>query len=355
MNKQRIRRLESYLQKEGFEALLFTSPENLRYASGFGGGEGVVILGAGKRILLTDSRYILQAEKEAEGFTVLEYTRRWEEVAAAIREAGIRRLGFESYHVTHETYRDLRRCTKKIFLAPLPKTVKSIRAIKEKEEVVRIRRAAGIAERGLAKIIPQIKPGAKERELALSLECQIRQEGADKVSFELIVVSGRRGACPHGAPGRKAIRRGEFVTIDFGAVYDGYCSDETCTVMVGQPKAEQIRVYGAVKEAHDEAIARVAPGVKFSEIDATARRVLEKAGLNTYFRHGTGHGVGLAVHEAPALYPLVAGEVETGMVFTVEPGVYIPHWGGVRIEDMVEVTRYGCELITRRSKKLLIL
>jgi Xaa-Pro aminopeptidase len=166
------------------------------------------------------------------------------------------------------------------------------------------------------------------------------------------VVSGKRGAYPHGTPSRKEIKKGEFVTIDFGAVYRGYCSDETCTLMVGRPTLQQKKVYEAVKEAHDKAIAAVAPGVKFTTIDSAARKVLEKAGLGKYFRHGTGHGVGLAVHEAPSISSRGEGVVEAGMVFTIEPGVYIPNWGGVRIEDMVEATRHGCQLITGIPKAL---
>jgi Xaa-Pro aminopeptidase len=240
----------------------------------------------------------------------------------------------------------------KAALVPAPRSIKEIRAIKEKEEISYMRKAARIAERGFIQLIPQITVKHREKELALTLEYHIRKAGADRVPFEIIVVSGKRGAYPHGTPGRKEIKKGEFITIDFGAAYQGYCSDETCTLIVGRPTLQQKRVYEAVKEAHDQAISVVTPGVKFTTIDATARKVLEKAGLGKYFRHGTGHGVGLAVHEAPSISPRGEGEAEAGMVFTVEPGVYIPNWGGVRIEDMVEVTRHGCQLITGIPKDL---
>lgn len=353
MNSARIKRLYDRLNKEGIEAFLFTSPENLRYVCGFTGGEGAVFITPKQKLVLTDSRYVLQAEREAEGFRVLESNRRWEDVASAIKGSGVKRVGFESYHLTHESYVELRRRSK-VALIPAPMSIKEIRAIKEKEEISYMRKAARIAERGFTQLIPQITVKHREKELALTLEYHIRKAGADRTPFEIIVVSGKRGAHPHGTPSRKEIKKGEFVTIDFGAAYEGYCADETCTLVVGRPTPQQKRVYEAVKEAHDQAIAAVAPGVKFTTIDAAARKVLEKAGLGKYFRHGTGHGVGLAVHEAPSISPQGEGAAEAGMVFTVEPGVYIPNWGGVRIEDMVEVTPHGCRLITQISKKLQI-
>jgi Xaa-Pro aminopeptidase len=354
VNSARIKRLYDRLKKEGIEAFLFTSPENLRYVSGFTGGEGAVFITPEQKLVLTDSRYVLQAEREARGFRVLESSRRWEDVASAIKDSGVRRVGFESYHLTHEAYVALRRRSR-VALVPAPLPIKEIRAIKEKKEISYMRKAARIAERGLTQLIPQITVKRREKELALTLEYHIREGGADRIPFEIIVVSGKRGAHPHGAPSTKEIKKGEFVTIDFGAAYQGYCSDETCTLIKGRPTLQQKKVYEAVKEAHDKAISAVAPGVKFADIDLAARRVLERAGLGKYFRHGTGHGVGLAVHEAPSISPRGEGVVEAGMVFTVEPGVYIPNWGGVRIEDMVEVTSHGCKLITGIPKELQII
>jgi Xaa-Pro aminopeptidase len=351
VDKERIKRLYGYLKKEGIEAFLFTSPENIRYISGFTGGEGMVFLTPHKRVLFVDSRYVLQAKKEAKRFTVKEYIERWEDVVSLIKNEGCRNLGFESYHLTHESYVELKRQLK-VPLIQGPRSIKNIRSVKEQKEISLIRKAAEIAEQGFKEIIPQIANTPKEKDIALRLECSIKELGSEKTPFEIIVVSGKRGAHPHGTPGKKEIRKGEFVTIDFGAVYRGYCSDETCTLIVGRPTLQQKKVYELVKEAHDQAISVVTPGVKFTTIDSVARRVLENAGLGKYFRHGTGHGVGLAVHEAPSISPKGEGVVKEGMVFTIEPGVYIPNWGGVRIEDMVEVTRHGCQLITGISKDL---
>jgi Xaa-Pro aminopeptidase len=297
---------------------------------------------------------VLQAEKEAKGFAIKEYHGRWEEVASVIKNAGCGNVGFESYHLTHESYVELKRHLK-IPLTPNPKSIKAFRSVKEPKEISLIKKAATIAEQGLKALISQIRSKQREQDLALTLECNIRKLGAEKIPFEIIVVSGKRGAYPHGAPCRKEIKKGEFVTIDFGAIYQGYCSDETCTLIVGKPTQRQKKVYEAVKEAHDQAIAAVAPGVKFTAIDSAARKVLKKAGLDKYFRHSAGHGVGLAVHEAPLISPRGEGVAVPGMVFTIEPGVYIPNWGGVRIEDMVEVTRHGYQLITRVPKELQII
>jgi Xaa-Pro aminopeptidase len=349
-----MRRLCGHLKREGIEAFLFTSPENLRYVSGFTGGEGAVLLTPRRSILFVDSRYMLQAEREAKGFTVKEYRRRWEEVASAIKDAGCGKVGFESYHLTHESYVELRRHLK-IPLIPSPRSIKTTRSVKEQKEISLIKKAAMIAEQGFKKLVLQIGSKRRERDVALTLENYIRDFGAEKIPFEIVVVSGKRGAYPHGTPGRKEIKKGEFITLDFGAVYQGYCSDETCTLIKGRPTLQQQRVYDAVKKAHDKAISVVAPGVKFTAVDAAARTVLEKAGLGKHFRHGTGHGVGLAVHEAPSISPQGEGVAEAGMVFTIEPGVYIPNWGGVRIEDMVEVTPHGCRLITRIPKDLQII
>ena len=204
-------------------------------------------------------------------------------------------------------------------------------------------------------ILGEIKAGIEERAVSLLLEFQIKKSGAEATPFPFIVASGKRGSLPHGLASGKKIRRGEFITVDFGAVYEGYCSDETCTVVVGKPTKKQISVYQVVKDAHDKAISRIKPGVRKKDIDRAAREVIEKAGLGKYFGHGTGHGVGLAVHEEPRIAPRQKGVIEAGMVFTIEPGVYIPGWGGVRIEDMVWVTRDGCDLMSSVPKELICL
>lgn len=350
----RLRRLYSYLRKEKLEAFLFSSPENLLYLTGFRGGEGCAFISPHKKILFVDSRYIFQAKKEAQGFVIKEYHNKWEEVAIAINDAKCKRVSFESNYITYEDFLEFRRYLQ-AELVPGSNFIKNLRTIKEPEEIFLIKKAVLIAETGFQRIIPSIGIKKKEREISLMLEFYIREGGAEKIPFEIIVASGESGAYPHGNPENKEIKKGTFVIIDFGAVYQGYCSDETRTLIIGSPTLQQKKVYEAVKEALNNAISIIAPGVKFTTIDLAARKVLEKEGLGKYFCHGIGHGVGLAVHEAPTISFNSEGVAEVGMVFTIEPGVYIPGWGGVRIEEMVEVTPHGCNLLTNITKELQVI
>jgi Xaa-Pro aminopeptidase len=212
-----------------------------------------------------------------------------------------------------------------------------------------------MASEALLETLDRVRPGVTEREIALELEFAMRRRGADKTSFDFIVASGARGALPHGKASDKAIGRGELVTIDFGAIYSGYNSDETVTVAVGKPDTRQEEIYGIVKDAHDFALAAVRPGIAFRELDARARNHIEEKGYGKFFGHGLGHGVGLEVHEKPVVSYRGEGEVAEGMVFTIEPGIYIPDWGGVRIEDTVLVESDGCRLLTKVPKDLIVL
>ena len=212
-----------------------------------------------------------------------------------------------------------------------------------------------MASEALLETLDRIRPGATEREIALDLEFAMRRRGVDKTSFDFIVASGVRGALPHGKASDKVIGQGELVTIDFGAIYTGYNSDETVTVAVGKPDLRQQEIYGIVKDAHDCALEAVKPGLSFKELDARARNYIEGKGYGKYFGHGLGHGVGLEVHEKPVVSSRGEGAVVEGMVFTIEPGIYIPDWGGVRIEDTVLVESDGCRLLTKVPKELMIL
>ncbi|RQW77102.1 MAG: M24 family metallopeptidase, partial [Geobacter sp.] len=213
-------------------------------------------------------------------------------------------------------------------------------------------RSAAIASAALLHVLTQVKPGAVERDIALALEFSLKQAGADDKSFDFIVASGPRGALPHGKASDRVIGTGELVTIDFGGIYRGYCSDETVTVAVGEPDARQREIYGIVKDAHDLAIAAAKPGISFRDLDGKARAYIDAKGYGRYFGHGLGHGVGLEVHEKPVVSSRGEGVAEEGMVFTIEPGIYIPDWGGVRIEDTVVVERDGCRTLTKVPKEL---
>lgn len=304
--------------------------------------------------LVVDSRYIHQAKNECPGIRALESNDRVGAIQTLARREGVNRIGFDPRRVTLSQFEELKQGSD-IKWMPLSKGLDAVRQKKDSEEKRLLKKAASISSAALVAILGTIEAGMKEQELSLLLELEIKRGGAEAIPFPFIVASGKRGALPHGLASNKRIRKGEMVTIDFGAVYRGYCSDETTTLAVGRPTEKQRRVYRAVKEAHDRAIGKVRPGVERRTIDAAARNVIEKAGLGKFFGHGTGHGVGLAIHEEPRIAPKQRGAIEAGMVFTIEPGVYIPGWGGVRIEDMVWVTKDGCELMSSVPKELLCL
>jgi Xaa-Pro aminopeptidase len=240
-------------------------------------------------------------------------------------------------------------------LQPLGAALDDLRVIKSMDELQLLARCSEIASEALLGVLASIKPGAREREVALALEFAMRRTGADDKSFDFIVASGPRGALPHGKAGDKVIQAGELVTIDFGAVYAGYHSDETVTVAVGTPDSRQMEIYTTVKDAHDKAMEAVRPGIGLKELDGVARQFIEERGYGAYFGHGLGHGVGLEVHEKPTVSFRSDQTAEEGMVFTIEPGIYIPGWGGVRIEDTVVVTMDGCRPLSKVPKQLMIL
>jgi Xaa-Pro aminopeptidase/Xaa-Pro dipeptidase len=334
------------------DALLILSEKNIRYLTGFTGGDGALMAGPEWLTLLVDGRYVTQARAEARGVEVFEFRNRVDGIAAVVRERAIGEIGFESPAFTVEEYFKLQERLPEATLRPLPKDFEFLRAVKDESEIDRIREAARIAGEALAAVREMIRPGVREKEIALELEYRMRRDGAEQVSFETIVAAGANSALPHATPGRRAIADGDCVLIDYGAVCDGYHSDETCTFVVGRASEHQREVYRLVLEAHDRAIRAIRAGVSCGEIDRIARLCLVEAGLGGLFSHGAGHGVGLDVHEAPRL---AAGREEilrAGMVVTVEPGVYLPGVWGIRIEDTVLVTEEGCEILTRTSKDL---
>lgn len=334
--------------------MLITSPENVRYLSGFCGTEGTLLLTRREGFFLTDGRYTTQAKEEVVNFSVITFKEKWKEVGKLIKKLKIKSLGFESKNLTVAFLCDLEKEVRAVTLKPYAEALDSLRAVKDAEEIKILKKAALIAARSLAEVLPMIKPGVREKEIAAELEYRMRQKGGDEIAFQTIVASGYRSALPHGTASTKKIRPGEFVIIDYGVSYQGYSSDETCTLLVGKPSKKQIRVYETVKKAHDLAIAAVKPGKNLKDIDAAARRYIEKKGYKKYFTHGTGHGIGLCVHEPPLVSFRSKEKIKKGMVFTVEPGIYLPQWGGVRIEDTVVVKSDGCEPVTMSDKGLKI-
>lgn len=354
MLKDRRSRLAPWFVREQLDCLVVEHPPNLRYLTGFSGSTGLVALTPDLGWFVCDSRYTLQARQEVPELSVVEHSRRYEALAQLCNEYGWQRVGFEAAHCLVSTQQELFKQLPGTTLVALPAELDEIRDRKDQHELEALAEVADLASQALQSVLPLIRPGLVESELALELEIAMRRRGAEGRGFDFIVASGQRGAMPHGRASAKQIQAGELVTIDFGAVLNGYHSDETVTIGVGQLDQRQRRIYAVVLEAHDRAIAAVRPGISCKELDAVARTYISDQGFGEFFGHGLGHGVGLEIHEKPTLSPRSEAVLDAGMVVTIEPGIYIPDWGGVRIEDTVVVTDTGCRLLTGVPKELIV-
>ncbi|HWQ62334.1 MAG TPA: aminopeptidase P family protein, partial [Negativicutes bacterium] len=272
----------------------------------------------------------------------------YETLAAEINALGGERIGFESDHTAWDDFRKMSE-----FVKLFPLHLDKLRMVKDEAELAALRVAVRLADAAFDHILAYIRPGVSEREIALELEFFMRKKGAEKAAFDIIVASGQRSALPHGLAGDKRIAAGEFVTMDFGAVYEGYHSDITRTVVVGKASSRQREIYDLVRAAQQAGLDAITAGRPGCEVDGAARRVIGDAGYGEYFGHGLGHGVGLAIHEEPRLSPVGDVVLAPNMTVTVEPGVYLPDWGGVRIEDTVVVTANGVQILTASSKELI--
>jgi Xaa-Pro aminopeptidase len=353
MLKNRRSRLTPFFEDHKLDVLLFTNLTNIRYLCGFSGSEGALLLTRDDAWFLCDSRYTTQASAEVCGAQVREFSVKYEDICTLIGDNAFQRIGFES---THTVVSDFRRLTERLTgreLVGIGASLDTIRSCKDQDELLLLKSVAALASDSLQSVLEKIKIGVSEAEFSLALEFELRSRGADARAFDFIVASGERGALPHGRASDKLLCQGELVTIDFGAVKDGYNSDETVTVALGRPDARAREIHTIVKEAHDRAIAAVKPGISCRDLDEVARGYIREKGYEQYFGHGLGHGVGLEIHEKPVISPRSDSIVEEGMVFTIEPGIYIPGFGGVRIEDTVTVTADGCEFLTQAPKKLI--
>ena len=351
----RKKRLAAAMQVAGVEALLVTHLPDVRYLTGFTGSSAALAVNGGQTVLFTDGRYTVQARAEARGSRVVIVKQGAVAAACAwLEEAGAKRCGFDAAHTTVAALEGMRKAVsakvRRGLFQPVGSLIAVLREVKDAEEIEKLRSAALLGCRLFEGIFEHIVYGAAEMEVALALEAGARRAGAEGMSFETIVASGERSALPHGRATVAKLPRKGFVTLDFGVILDGYSSDMTRTVHLGKASAEELAVYDFVLEAQEAAVARVAPGVTASEVDEAARSVLRRARLDKYFSHSTGHGVGLEIHEGPRLAAKQTQVLEPGMVVTIEPGVYLPGKFGVRIEDMVLVTKGGGEVLTPSVK-----
>lgn len=352
----RVNKLRERLDAEGLDAILVTSGFNRRYLSGFTGSSAYLLITSEKAYLLTDFRYIQQAEEQAPDFEIIRHQGSLsEEVGKQLQKMQVHTIGFEKQHVTYALYEELQRRATEVKWVPVEGLMEKLRLIKSMEELSTIQKACQIADDAFQHILGYIKPGVAEKEVAIELEFKMRKLGAQGPSFDTIIASGERGALPHGVASDKIIRSGELVTLDFGAYYEGYVSDITRTVAVGEPTEKMKEVYEIVRMAQENGVAKVKSGMSGKEADALTRDLIRDAGYGEYFGHSTGHGIGLEVHEGPGLSSKSDVVLKPGMIVTVEPGIYLPNVGGVRIEDDVVLTDNGCEILTKSPKNLIIL
>lgn len=352
MVQDRIQKLRFLLREHGLDAALLTGTPSLRYYCGFSGSDGVLLVTDETVAFLTDSRYTSQAHQEVTADRIVQYRAKTEGVAEILGESALRAIGFDADSLSCAAFEQLRKaCLSHIDWRPLPKEFRELRGIKDRDEIARMKQAARIATEAFEEILPMVRPGAVERDLALALEFAMRRRGAEDKSFTFIVAAGERGALPHGIASDRTLRDGELVTFDFGARVQGYCSDESVTLALGSVAPKLHEIYQTVYQAQQLALAAIRPGVSLKEIDAAARTHIEAQGYGDYFGHGLGHGVGIEVHEFPVVSPRSEDIAWEGMVFTVEPGIYVPDLGGVRLEDTVLVTAEGYERVTSINKE----
>ena len=357
----RLARLQHDLVSAGLDALLVSHLPNIRYLCGFTGSAAALLVSKQKAVFFTDGRYKQQAHEEVQGARIV--VDRKPPISAAAdwlnrnrKKLTVKGLGFDSQHLTVAEHGDLAEMLRpNVSLRKAPAVIERARLVKDGDEIGSLRAAIRLGESLFSVAVRAIRPGVAETQVAAEMEYAARRAGAEGMSFETIIASGLRSALPHGRASSAPIPSEGFVVCDFGIILAGYCSDMTRTVHVGEPSEPARRMYDAVREAQEAALNAVRPGVPVGKIDSVARHVLSRQNFGRYFTHSTGHGVGLEIHEMPRIAARQREPLLPGMIITIEPGVYIPNSGGVRIEDMVLVTNTGCEVLTQTSKELLLI
>ncbi|KXG11234.1 Aminopeptidase YpdF [Anoxybacillus sp. P3H1B] len=352
---EKLEKLRACFAEYGIDGMLITNSYNRRYMTGFTGTAGVAVISKTEAVFITDFRYAEQAAKQIKGYEIVQHAGSIiEEVAKQAARLQIKKLGFEQDHLSYATFQAYER-EAEVVLVPVSGLVEKLRLIKSDSEIKILKEAAEIADAAFDHILQFIRPGVREIEVAHELEFFMRKQGAISSSFDIIVASGYRSALPHGVATDKIIEKGEFVTLDFGAYYHGYCSDITRTVAVGEVSDELKKIYDIVLKAQLRGMEGIKPGMTGKEADALTRDYISEQGYGEHFGHSTGHGIGLEIHEGPTLSVRSDVRLEPGMVVTVEPGIYIAGLGGVRIEDDTVVTADGNDPLTRSPKELIIL
>ena len=358
---KRLATLRAILQRVEYDTILILAAENRRYLSGFTGEDGQLDESAGAlfitakdQVLATDSRYALQAKHESPGFDILCYDKGLARSLASILSAlGTERLGFESSRMSFHQFQEFNKRLAKerplVKMVPTENVVEGLRMIKDARELEAIRSALALSEAVFETLCTELCPGISEKQLAWTMEKEMRESGAESLAFPPIVASGPNAALPHAVPTGRLVEKDEPLLFDWGARLNGYCSDISRTIVLGKPDSTFQKVYPVVRDAQLKAIESIRPGISSQEVDRIARDHIAAKGFGEYFGHSLGHGVGLATHEKPYLSVTRPMKLEVGMVTTVEPGIYIPGWGGVRLENMVVVEPAGATVLNRST------
>lgn len=351
---KRIKQLRKLLKESGIGSLIIDGPENRFYLSGFTGTAGRILFTPDNNYFITDFRYIEQAEKQLEGYKIIKINKDLEKkLPKLLHREGVNKLYFDAEAVNYKQYEKYKEALTGIKLEAVTGLIGKLRIKKDSKEISYIKKAVKLTDLAFGHILDFIKPGRTEREVALELEFFMKKQGAERNAFDFIVASGERASLPHGVATDKVIVDGDFVTMDFGCFYNGYCSDMTRTIVVGKPTKKQRDIYNIVLKAHEEVKKRVKAGMLCKDVDAIARDIIKNKGYGSRFGHGLGHGIGVEVHEEPRVSYTSDTVLEDGMVITDEPGIYIPEWGGVRIEDDLLITKDGCEVLNDSPRELI--
>lgn len=353
----RLSKLRDGLKREGLEALVVTQPENRRYLSGFTGSAGALLISQEEARIFVDFRYVEQAKAQAAEFRLIREDRAQalhkefaNNLRSSLQELGLSRVGFESLNLSVYQHQAWQETLDGMELMPTTDLVEELRAVKERAEIELIRKAAALTDEAYNHMHGLLRAGITEREASWAGESYMRTHGAEGVAFEFLVQAGPHGALPHWVAAEEPIKAGEPLIMDMGSRVDGYHSDLTRTVFMGKSDSQFQKIFDIVRKAQETALHGIRPGMKGEEADALARKVIEEAGYGEYFGHGLGHGVGLAIHEKPWVRRTSQEELRPGMLITVEPGIYLPGWGGVRIEDLALVVEDGLEVLSQASK-----
>ncbi len=353
--KERIEKVQQLMKEENIDGLLIDSDVNRFYLTGFTGTAGRLLFTGANSYFITDFRYTQQAEQQTAGYEILEVNQNVEEeIGKILNKDNVRKLGFEARTISFDQFEKYKEKLN-VELVGTRDLIAGLRVIKNRDELEKIKKAVEITDLAFRHICDYIKPGLSEREVALELEFFMKKNGGQKNSFEFIVASGKRSSLPHGVATDKKLEMGDFITMDFGTIYKGYCSDMTRTVILGEPTRKQRKIYEIVLKAQLEVIDKIKAGLTGKEADALARDIIAEAGYKERFGHSLGHGLGIEVHESPRVSYKNDDNLKPGMVVTDEPGIYIPDWGGVRIEDDLIITEEGCQVLNSSPKELIVL